>query len=250
LGMIKRLIGIPAVALLVGLAVYHGVNGNVSDDTVLKWDRAGIMLGYMLACITVGGFVVAWFSRDTIELWLRRHLFRRRFEGLGEEFEVDEETVDGLVVPVSNPQQPEWLIRHLRPKSVAFIYTERSRPLLPKLHTVAGEFGARILNDLKDGDPGFVQDHARAEQTKAAAARIIRTMKQEGLAPAHLFVDTTGGSVPMSIGLFQAAEEAGISTIYVRGTRTVKGRPDQIEDPAQRSHGHPIFISDHTEDGA
>ncbi len=50
----------------------------------------------------------------------------------------------------------------------------------------------------------------------------------------------------MSIGMFQAAEQAGVSSIYVIGTQD-KGL---IKDPTIREHGSPVFMSEHTADSA
>ncbi|MDW7998587.1 MAG: hypothetical protein RMI30_03945, partial [Thermodesulfovibrio sp.] len=54
----------------------------------------------------------------------------------------------------------------------------------------------------------------------------------------NIFVDTTGGKVPMSIGAFQAAEEMSVSSIYIIGKDHGK-----ITDPMIKEHGEPIFIS-------
>jgi hypothetical protein len=53
-------------------------------------------------------------------------------------------------------------------------------------------------------------------------------------------VNLTGGTKIMVIGAFQAAEEAGISSIYIVG----RGEKGLIVDPTIRQQGKPIFISE------
>lgn len=65
--------------------------------------------------------------------------------------------------------------------------------------------------------------------------------KELGIPESEVFVDTTGGTVPMSIGAFQAAEERNLSSIYVIGKD--KGK---IKDWKKRQDGIPVYISDHS----
>jgi CRISPR-associated protein (Cas_Cas02710). len=48
---------------------------------------------------------------------------------------------------------------------------------------------------------------------RARAAECMRALRQAGAT--RVAVDTTGGKVPMSLGLFMAAEETGATTLYV-----------------------------------
>ncbi|GBD96747.1 hypothetical protein BMS3Abin06_01633 [bacterium BMS3Abin06] len=51
----------------------------------------------------------------------------------------------------------------------------------------------------------------------------------------------------MSIGAFQAAEEEGVSSIYIVGTEKDSRSGFIIRDAKKAEHGRPIFLSDRTE---
>ena len=68
----------------------------------------------------------------------------------------------------------------------------------------------------------------------------------QGISKDNIFVDTTGGKVPMSIGAFQAAEEEGVASIYVCGTVYDKKSGFIIKDPKNEAHGKPVFLSEKT----
>jgi len=83
-----------------------------------------------------------------------------------------------------------------------------------------------------------VNDPDNPVHARELTERFIKRFLSEDVTASEIFVDTTGGKVPMSIGAFQAEEE-GVSLIYVIGT--VKGL---IKDPRKREHGKPISLSD------
>ena len=80
------------------------------------------------------------------------------------------------------------------------------------------------------------------EEARERAKKYIRKYVIKGIKPYEIFTDTTGDKLPMSIGLFQAAEQTGVSSMYVMATRD----SGLIEDPAIKEEGKPVFISDHS----
>lgn len=82
-------------------------------------------------------------------------------------------------------------------------------------------------------------DPDNPSKAKELTRKHIRRLKAEGIEASRIFVDTTGGKVPMSIGAFQAAEEEGVSS-YVVGAQ----KEGHIKDPKIREHGRAIFMSD------
>ncbi|MEP7009313.1 MAG: hypothetical protein ABJC13_03225 [Acidobacteriota bacterium] len=201
------------------------------------FDGTGTVIGWFLSCLTVLVGVAAWFERAA----LRRWLLNRQFPQVGDDVRDWRSRVEALVIPVSpRREQPEWLIRHLKPSHVSFLYTSESRATAAGL---ARDFGSESLefspsyhqivaaaNELKD--PNDTRE-ART-QTKLFLERFDRL----GIPPSRVFVDTTAGKVPTSIGAFQAAEEAAVATIYIVGTKN-----GLIQDPGDASHGQPKFVS-------
>jgi hypothetical protein len=61
----------------------------------------------------------------------------------------------------------------------------------------------------------------------------------------------TGGTAPMSLGAFQAAEQMRVSSIYVMGLMTdAEGKKGRILDPEDPAQAEPRFMSDHTSDAS
>ncbi len=81
------------------------------------------------------------------------------------------------------------------------------------------------------------------EGTREKAKKYIRKYVQKEIEISDIFVDTSGENLPMSIGMFQAAEQAAASSIYVIGTQD-----GLIENPEIREHGKPVFMSDRRTD--
>ncbi|RMG25597.1 MAG: hypothetical protein D6732_22195 [Methanobacteriota archaeon] len=173
---------------------------------------------------------------------IRRWFFRKDFENSFEEFRVPPERIRGMLIPISRREQPEWILRWLRPQTVVFLYTPKTQNIARQL---TEEFGEQITFPISvaDIDAGkyCLENAFDPEAAYAIAQSLIQMLLNRGIDASQIFVDTTGGTVPMSIGCFQAAEEAGVSSIYVMGTQ--KG---VIKLPQKQEHGEPIFLSDHS----
>ncbi len=230
-------------AIIIGLLFWFPVFW-FSDSFLNHMDKAGIILGYGLSCFSIALGAIAWFKRRDIRIWA----FRKKFENVGEEFDLDKELVDAMVIPVSpHPDQPEWILRWLKPKHVSFLYTDQSQSVAQKL---ADEFSKPPYNinfypNSKDIELGKhkIESPDKPEITKSISKLLLNRLLEKDLDRAKIIVDTTGGKVPMSIGAFQAAEELNISSIYVIG----RGKNGWIEKPKNREDGVPKFMSDHTE---
>ena len=201
-------------------------------------DNAGIVLGYLITSLTVSAAGYGYFRKAAIKRWFQRP----DFEGVGKDFEVREENVRAMVIPVSRREQPEWILRHLKPEAASLLFTRMSRETALLL---IRDFEDHVrfhpgMREVEHGESGcFIKDPDNPLETKEAVTRCIRRFIAEGISSAGIFVDATGGKVPMSIGAFQAAEEQGVSSIYVIGTVENK-----IKDPKKREHGRPVFLSD------
>lgn len=202
-----------------------------------------IVSEYVKTAAELTAIVIAVIKRKDIKRWFIRKFRHKEFESTGDEFPVSEEKVRGIVIPISRIEQPEWIIRHLKPRHVALLYTDFQQSRDAALELVR-KFSNTVLFNLTEGDiknsKDMIADAENPLATKELTRLAIRHMLALGLQPANIFVDTTGGKVPMSIGAFQAAEEEGVSSIYVVG----KGEKGFITDPAMRQQGMPIFISE------
>jgi hypothetical protein len=237
------LIAIPFIAFVFFIA-FLMVGDWFSEGWIKSFDNASIVLGYIWTCLTIAIAVYAFFRRQRIAQWFKKS----HFHGTGEELDIIAAKVDAIVIPVSIREQPEWIIRCMKPSIVAFLYTERSRNVALALTEDFKEAAKFILSDeeIKRGEH-LIKNPDDPLETKEKAKIFIRRFKAENYQANRIFVDTTGGKVPMSIGAFQAAEEEGVSSIYVVGgyEDAVKGMI--IKDPTNCSHGKPIFISNRTE---
>ena len=219
--------------------VFFGFLANrvIPADIILKLDNAGILLGYFLACFSLGVGAVALVRRQDIGHRLRQWLRRSRFESVGAQFDGN---VTAVVIPVSRVEQPEWIIRWLQPKHVAFLYTA-----LPDSKKAVLDIEERFPQvkffpnkEMVAREEFIIKDADDPSESKERAHFFLEHFLQLGIPRDEIFVDSTGGKVPMSIGAFQAAEELNVSTIYVVGKDN--GR---ITKPDRREHGDARYIS-------
>ncbi len=215
-------------------------NEFIPADIILQLDNAGILLGYLLGCVSIGLGTVALVHRQDIGHRLRHWLRRSRFENVGEQFDG---RVTAIVIPVSRIQQPEWIIRWLEPRYVAFLYTRH-----PDSQKAASElqerFGKHVTffpnKEMIERNEYRIEEADRPSQTREMTRFFLKHFLELGVPSHEIFVDTTGGKVPMSIGAFQAAEELSISSIYIVGRDN-----GFINKPERREQGEAIFMSEH-----
>ncbi len=130
---------------------------------------------------------------------------------------------------------------------VSLLFTGESSVAAAKL--------ARELDDQAEFDPPWreiegpamkVDDMLDPQDSRKLVRRYLERLLDRGVKHEQIFVDTTGGTAPMSIGAFQAAEEMGISSIYLKGLMSEGERRGVILDPEDPAQGEPRFMSDHT----
>ncbi len=97
-----------------------------------------------------------------------------------------------------------------------------------------------------EGPSMVIEDLLDPRDSKRLVRHYLRRLLDRGFAPKRIFVDTTAGTSPMSIGAFQAAEELGISSIYVMGLMDDGERKGLILDPEDPAQAEPRFMSNHT----
>lgn len=231
----------------------------ISITTILS--TADSILGLLFCCAAVALGVA---NTDKIKAFLRilKDILPKRFSHVGYSFDITAyKDCRALIVPVSRPEQPLYLMYHLRPHYIGFIYTdtEQSINAVSKIiHTVKTD--KKIIARYKPlgFTPVFfpvkedieksklkITDKDNPGEVKMRTLELIRHLKKKyDIRNRDILADTTGGTVSMSIGIFQAAEENTISSIYVIGTRKYEGKPGRIVDYANPGDGKVIFTSD------
>ena len=228
-----------SILVAVGTGVVAWLLGNnlFSRQFVSLLDNTGIVLGDFLAIFGIFAGFLAWIERRKIRLWF----LKTKFEDVGEQFNMP---VDAMVIPVSpRVEQPEWILRHLRPKFVSFLYTDASQSTAQQIT------GNKEFSDIEffpDADQiknkkYIISNPNDPQESKTLTSMFIDHFLAKQIEMDKIFVDTTAGKVPMSIGAFQAAEEKAVSTVYIVGTKN-----GLIKDPKNRGDGKPIFISNKT----
>lgn len=166
-------------------------------------DRFATGLGIVTGLASLAAAVWAWIERNDLKRWFRRNSFGR----INQPLDGTATRFDALVLPVSQPELPCWLIDTLRPSRIALLATEQSREAAAEIDAHARRHQIQIAATVTLPDA----DDAAAFRTHAV--EVIRQLRQSGAL--RIAVDTTGGKVPMSLGLFMAAEETGATTLYV-----------------------------------
>lgn len=169
--------------------------------------------------------------------------FSTRFESTGDDFPFLDGKVEAIIIPVSRREQPEWIIKFVKPKYISFVYTnhpdsKKATKELIREYKNKIEFNL-TEQDIEEKEKYMITKPDNPNTTKLTVKHFIKEYLNKGIEKHKIFVDTTGGKVTMSIGAFQAAEEMGVSSIYIVG----KGDKGLI-DPEIRDSGNPIYLSE------
>lgn len=161
------------------------------------------VFGTISGMVVIGTSVYAFLNRRRIHLWFKTN----KFPSVNSSME--EEKYDGIIFTVSRPEVPTWVIESYKPKFVGLVETEQSKTTSDKImeNTKNLNLKTNFLSPQRlsnADDPG---------ESKHAVEVLIKKLQKQGCK--NIAVDITGGKVPMSLGAFMAAEEAGIPTLYV-----------------------------------
>ncbi|NOX37245.1 MAG: hypothetical protein GXO78_06895 [Calditrichaeota bacterium] len=227
--------------LLLAAIVFTGfylIGSLLPTEIISSLDRAGIILGYLLSCLSIGAVIVVYFNRFRIKRWF----LKNNYDNIGEKFHIPAEDIEAMVIPVSRREQPEWILRWLKPQKVSLLYSQKT---LPDAREIMETFDKQVEffppKDSLQNNEYILHNPFDPHDSYTLTKQYIRRFLEIGIPPNKIFVDATGGTVPMSIGCFQAGEEMGVSSIYVIGTDN-----GFITNPTKKEHGIPIFLSDKT----
>lgn len=193
------------------LALEHIING---VDAWKAFDRAATVLGFFGSLLVFYGLLVSTVLNIFKPGWWHRFLPRRnRF------FDAENEKIvahtDALVLLAgTNVGLTKELVTKLKPKIVAIIGTGQTDLLAAKATLDAGIEVEEML---------VVSSPNSATETKRRAEAVIARLKSR-FGSARVVCDITGTTKPMTIGLFMAAEEAGVPSVYCSSERDAKGK--------------------------
>lgn len=175
----------------------------MSEAVWLLIDRFATVLGIVTGLLSLAAALWAWIERNDLKRWFRRNVFGT----VNQPLDAAAERFDALVIPVSRSEVPCWLLDTVRPARIALLGTPQSQTAMQQIEAHAREQNITISASLTLPD---------ADDTAAFRAHAVEAIRQLQKAGAtRIAVDTTGGKVPMSLGLFMAAEETGATTLYV-----------------------------------
>ena len=234
----------PSILTLAICVILYFILGNIGGVLPAHINSADTVVGYLMNFSVIFGVILGFWKKDAFFKYFQKWKTKPEFINVGEPFEVPIEKFKAAIIPVSKREQPEWIIRHLKPNYVSLVFTEQTKEYAKSL---IKDFSDKIdfFPNLEDMDnPSYILSTPdNVEEAQKKAKKYIRKYIQKGIESSDIFVDTTGGKVPMSIGMFQAAEQVGVSSIYIIGTDN-----GLILKPDIKEHGKPVFISDHSTD--
>lgn len=184
----------------------------LTDATWLILDRFSMLLGLVTGIITLLALFIGYFNRERLRRWLSRN----RFPAIGGSL-AENTRYDGLVFTISKPETPVWVLGQIKPRAVVFVASEQSRGVADALKAAAADVANALVVTIGTADdPG---------DTRLAVRQAIERLNTLGCM--SIAVDVTGGKVPMSLGAFMAAEEAGVDSLYVSaGYDQTLNKPD------------------------
>ncbi|MCC7430518.1 hypothetical protein IT568_06740 [bacterium] len=203
-------------------------------------DALGIITGYLAQVLTLSLAFLGWLKKDSIRNWFRKNTF----ENTGEEFNFNTDKAEVVVSAVSsgNTDQIQWMINFLKPKAVALLYTEQSKVKFDELTKKEKEFEGTVFYENNK-----LIDAFNTKEIKETAKDLLEELVSK-FPKDKIIVDLTSGTVPISVGLFQAAEEMQISTTYVIGKGTKEENGKTVTGrliSSDKNSGNPIFINEY-----
>ncbi len=233
-----------ALVFLALLWVSFVLGQRLSPEWIQSFDNAGIMLGYLSGAGAIAAFTIALVKAEPLRNELRRWLSAQDFRDTGEEVALLRRNVKALIIPVGNPLVPEWLIRQLEPEKVSLLCSRGRQHVALELAEALRGLGVEIyppLDEISQGGSWLEQPLDPLESRNIVRGFIDR-YRGLGIEREEILVDTTGGTAPMSIGAFQAAEERAVSTVYATGSVKNEGK---IKNPKDPEAGTIRFMSNH-----
>jgi len=166
----------------------------------------------LLAITGLGGLVVL-----AVIFWIAGHLQRRRVApiGVGEAFRIPRKA---LIITVGMPKEPGlFAVQSQNPSHLGLICSHVTEPTAQEIMVASGLPVERTQKMIVD--PWDILDVREKTET------ILKWLRRQGIQPQETSLDITGGTTPMSVGVFSMAEEWGMDTQYIRSKYDEKNKP-------------------------
>ncbi len=194
-----------------------GQNGQLfgwSQQTWLLWNQAGIFLGLITTLLALTGAIAAFVNRERLRRWLRGN----RFPRVGRN--PDHNRYDGIVFLVSQSELPPWVLEQTGARRVGLLTGAAFHPVADALADLLPR-GVSLL------PIQLAADSKTPADTKLLTRRLIEQLREQGCQ--RIAVDITGGTKPMSIGAFMAAEELRCDSLYVACEHDPRGGGPRLD---------------------
>lgn len=174
------------------------------EDVWTFLDRLSILESHLMFLLALLGGFVGFLKREDIRRWFARN----HFPNVGPDLD-DAENWRAVVFTVSHAELPTWVMESTRPEHIGLVATPESQDAAQRIAAQARKQNIRVHGPLTVENP---DDPA---ESRAQTRLLLARLREAGIAPEDMAVDITGGKTTMSLGAFMAAEEMGVSTLYV-----------------------------------
>lgn len=166
----------------------------------------------LLAITGLGGLVFL-----VVIFWVVAHFQHRRVAplGVGEAFQIPRKA---LILTVGMPVEPGlFVVQSQLPSHLGVICSHQSEPTAEEIIAASGLPVEQTQKMVVD--PWDILD------VRDKTEIILRWLKRKGIQAQETSLDITGGTTPMSVGMFSMAEEWGIDTQYIRSKYDANNKP-------------------------
>ena len=198
-----KVIFLLAVLLLLILSAYILINNNFNELlNKSSWE----IIGNLANILGLIGIAISVFIYQPLSLFkkIQNKIDKENFPTKGTL--IIEKSYDALIFTVSRSDIPNWMIANYKPKAIGLVGSIELSKSVDTIKEEAEEQGIKVHRRI-------LENPDRVARVNEETVEIINTLQKDGLE--KIAVDITGGKKPMSIGVFLAAEEHGLDSLYV-----------------------------------
>jgi len=135
--------------------------------------------------------------------------------GVGEAFQIPRKA---LILTVGMPKEPGlFAVQSQKPTHLGLVCSHITEPTAQEIIAASGLQVEHIQKMVVD--PWDIMDVREKTET------ILKWLRRQGIQSQETSLDITGGTTPMSVGVFSMAEEWGMDTQYIRSKYDAQNKP-------------------------